>query len=244
MISVCRLRRRHSFAPLALLVAALVLSASTAAAAPATVTAGEAQARSAPSPDAPVMHTFHGGDSLSVEEQAHDGWRRVHTPDGRVGFVRDEALWLDGAPPPMAPGVAPPPFRTVPARVKVFELPARSAPAAPAPVVTTFAEGAVLAVSTDETNGFRCVVLSDGRTAFVASASLTLVSASSPGVVQPLAPASPATTPKPTIYVKDLSHFVGSPRETTSSIPWRRATALGSMRRVPSVSRQESWARR
>jgi hypothetical protein len=208
MLSLRWLRRRPSFAPLALLVAALVLSASVAAAAPATVTAAEAPARSAPSAAAPVVHTFRAGEKVSAEEQAHGGWRRVHTPDGQVAFVRDEALWLDGAPAPTAPGVAPPPFATVPAKVKVFELPARSAPAEPAPVVTTFSEGAVVAVSTDETNGFRCVVLPDGRTAFVASASLTLLTAPATGIVQPLAPAPAPAAPKPTIYVKDLSHFV------------------------------------
>jgi hypothetical protein len=62
------------------------------------VTAAQAEAHSAPFKSTPVVHTFWEGDKVSADEQAHDGWRRIHVPDGRIGFVRDEEVQLDAAP--------------------------------------------------------------------------------------------------------------------------------------------------
>jgi hypothetical protein len=77
--------------------------------------------------------------------------------------------------PPAAP--APPAvtaFPTVTATVRVLELTARAEPRRDAPVLHTFGEGEALCVSRDEAEGFRRVVLVDGRVAFVASAGLAL----------------------------------------------------------------------
>jgi hypothetical protein len=216
--SLRAVRRSPSRASVALAVAAVFLFASVASAAPAIVTAAEAEAHSAPFKSTPVLHVFRAGDKVSAEEQAHDGWRRVHTPDGRVGFVRDEDLRLEGAPVPAAPKPAAPTFPTVPAKVTTFELPARTAPAQAAPILRRFAEGDALAVSEDETAGFRRVVLADGRIAFVESAGLALgappaPAAPSPSTAAATAPNAPvqpipaATARKPVVYVKDLDHL-------------------------------------
>ncbi len=213
MPSLRELRHGPSFAPLALLGAAIILSAAVASAAPAIVTAGEADVHSAPFKSTPVLYTFHAGDKISADEQAHDGWRRVHTPDGRLGFVHDEEVRLGAAPVPEAKAPAPP-FPTTPAKVKTFELPARSAPHEAAPILQRVAEGEALAVSQEETGDFRRVILADGRIAFVEAAGVTLVA---PGTVDARAPGSSATAPvqpiggpaarAPIIYVKDLDHL-------------------------------------
>jgi hypothetical protein len=206
MLSPRPLRRRPAFTPVALAATAALLSASVASAAPATVTAADAEVHAAPAASTPVLHTFHAGDKISAEEEAHDGWRRVHTPDGQVGFVPDDELRLD------APPGAAPPFPTAPARVKAFELPARSAPEPNAPVLRRFAEGEALAVSADERAGFRRVMLPDGRIAFVASTGLTigspLAARAAPAAAAPVEPLVPEPRePKPTIYVKDFKHL-------------------------------------
>jgi hypothetical protein len=232
-----------------LLVAAFVFSASVASAAPATITAAAAEVHAAPFKSTPVLHTFGAGDKVSAEEEAHDGWRRVHTPDGRVGFVRDEELRLDGAPVPAPSKPAAAPFPTTPAKVKTFELPARSAPVRAAPVLQSFAEGDVLAVSEDDNGGFRRVMLPDGRIAFVESASLTIGPASATpataGAAPAAAPATPTAAPvepllssgpkasKPTIYVKDLDHLAQLVRSDdvvhpmAESLATRRNAAVG-----------------
>jgi hypothetical protein len=203
MLSPRALRRRPAFTSVALVAAVSLLWASVASAAPATVTAEDADVHTTPLRSAPVLHTFHAGEKISAEEESHDGWRRVHTPDGQVGFLPDDQLRLDGPPPP---------FPTAPAKVKAFELPARSAPEPNAPVLQTFAEGDALAVSADERAGFRRVMLPDGRIAFVASTGLTLGSPlaarATPVAAAPVEPlVAPPREPRPTIYVKDLKHL-------------------------------------
>jgi hypothetical protein len=254
MIELRVVRRGPTFAPLALLVAAFVLSSSVAAAAPAVVTATESEAHSAPFKSTPVLHTFHIADKVSAEEQAKDGWRRVRLPDGRMAFVRDDELKMEGA----SSQPAPPSFPTTPAHVKVFELTARSGPAAAAPVLTTFPEGAALAVSEDEKDGFRRVVLPDGRVAFVAVAGLTMgtlaadAAAASPGAspaapaaapgapIQPLPSARPEPLAQPQgkapiIYVKDLGHLAEMVKDDPVVFPMadsladRRNTGLAVM---------------
>src|SRR5436190_12269758 len=99
MPSLRSVRRGRSFAPLALLVAACLLSSAVAFAAPAVVTAPYADAHSAPFKSTPVVHTFKAGDKVSADEQGHDGWRRVRSPDGKLGFVRDDEIKVEAAQP-------------------------------------------------------------------------------------------------------------------------------------------------
>lgn len=74
--------------------------------APATVRVFEAQARSAPSPDAPVVHVFPEGAAVSVSEQAEAGWRKIRLPDGTAAWVEEAAIALAGEPDLVLPAPA------------------------------------------------------------------------------------------------------------------------------------------
>jgi hypothetical protein len=59
---------------------------------PAVVRVFEAAARSAPAPDAPVLHVFPENAAVSVGETAENGWRKVRIPDGSVAWLEESAL--------------------------------------------------------------------------------------------------------------------------------------------------------
>jgi hypothetical protein len=82
------------------LAAALLALPALARAAPGTVDAHAAAARSAPRADAPVLHVFSGGTTVSVSEIVEHGFRRIRLPDGAIGFVEDGQVRLAPAPPP------------------------------------------------------------------------------------------------------------------------------------------------
>jgi hypothetical protein len=69
--------------------ACAALASTTAGAAERTVTVPETVVRTAPAEVAPEMARAHAGETLSADEQAQGGWRRVQLPDGRYGFVHD-----------------------------------------------------------------------------------------------------------------------------------------------------------
>jgi hypothetical protein len=83
-----------------------VLVPTSVLAAPATVKVFEAQARSAPSPDAPAAHVFPEGAAVSVSEEAEAGWRRIRLPDGTAAWVEDGAVALAGEPEVVVPAPA------------------------------------------------------------------------------------------------------------------------------------------
>lgn len=83
---------------------------------PAFVRVFEAVAREAPSREAPAVHTFVEGATVSVSEEVKDGWRRVRLPDGGSAWIEDAALGHPAAPaaaaspaPAPAPATVPPP---------------------------------------------------------------------------------------------------------------------------------------
>jgi hypothetical protein len=88
--------------------AAALLAPALARGAPATVHVFEAPARSAPRPDAPVLHVFPEGAPVSVAEVVEQGFRRIRLPDGGVGFVAEAEVRLAevGAPPPLPTALA------------------------------------------------------------------------------------------------------------------------------------------
>jgi Bacterial SH3 domain len=114
------MRPRLAALALALLIPAL------ASAEPALVRVFEGIARSAPAPDAPILHRFAEGTRVSVSEESTDGWRRVRLPAGGTGWIEEASLRIPAPPEPAstAPAAATP----VPAPA-----PAPAALAAPAP---------------------------------------------------------------------------------------------------------------
>jgi hypothetical protein len=85
----------NEHAGLAAIVAAVALAAPQLAyARPAVVRVFEAEARAAPTTDAPVVHRFPEGTELSVSEEAQEGWRRVRLPDGSTGWIEATALTI------------------------------------------------------------------------------------------------------------------------------------------------------
>jgi hypothetical protein len=105
--------------------------------------------------------------------------------------------------PPARPGAVLAPaaaaFETVSATVKVFELTARASPGNQAPVLETFVEGTRLEVSKDATQGWRRLVLADGRLAFIAEAGLALPGAGARVATRP--PVEPLVAPPPPVVV-------------------------------------------
>lgn len=102
-------------------------------AAPAVVRVFEGRAHSQPKADAPVVHTFIEGASVSVSEEVTEGWRRVRLPDGGEAWLEDASVRLvqaDAAPPvapatpaPAAPLASDRPVRDTPrARILVKDL--------------------------------------------------------------------------------------------------------------------------
>jgi hypothetical protein len=203
--------------------ATMTLFAGRAVAATAVVTRAGAEVRSAPFAVAPVVGHLDLNATLTADDQPTNGWRRVRLSNGTFGFVADEALRVEPPPAspaaevkPAAPSIAPAPAPAtaslVAARVKVFELTARTQPDASAPVLRVFPNGALLTVAPSAENGWRRTPLPDGQTAYVAEAGLDfgpapqLTTTNAP--VQPLAPA-PSPRPRANIYIANLEQLAG-----------------------------------
>lgn len=121
-----------------------------------------------------------------------------------------------------------------PATVRVFEAPARAAPAADAPVVHVFVEGAAVSVDEAAQQGWRRVRLPDGAVGWIEEGALVF-----PGAAAALPPAAPPVPPapapdlRPRLYVKDLGHFAELVKTDPRLAPKaerlvnRRRTAIG-----------------
>ena len=79
---------------IALLAFALLSLPAAAFAAPATVTVFEAQVHAAPDLSSPVIHRFAENAHISVSEEAIDGFRKVRLPNGKVGYIEEQAISL------------------------------------------------------------------------------------------------------------------------------------------------------
>jgi|GEM_PF-2050136 len=211
------MRRRAAVLGSSLACAALVLlAADPAMAAKAVVIRSGADVHSAPFAVAPAIGHLDLDATLTADDQAKDGWRRVRLPSGVYGFVADDALRIEApsspAVTPAQPPAAAPPPDAIPARVKVLELTVRAAPDASAPVLSVLSTGTLLTVSPSATDGWRRTRLPDGRAAYVADAGLDFgpapqaVSPAGGAPVQPLS-APPRATPHAKIYVTSLDHL-------------------------------------
>lgn len=106
------------FVASAVLVALALIAPGTASAEPAVVRSFEAPVYSKPDAASPVLHVFHENATVSVSETKTGSFRKIRTPDGRVGYVEERVLSFAGAsttqeaPPVQA---APPPVYTAPA---------------------------------------------------------------------------------------------------------------------------------
>lgn len=77
---------------------ALLLLATPTLAAPARVRVPGALVRARPEAGAPVVHTLAERAEVSVSEEVlPGGWREVQLPGGRVGYLSDSAVVLEGA---------------------------------------------------------------------------------------------------------------------------------------------------
>jgi hypothetical protein len=74
------------------LAVSLTLSISSVAAAAPSEVVRNADARSAPFTVAPVVGSVTVGERVDADEQPSNGWRRVHLPNGKTGFVPDDSV--------------------------------------------------------------------------------------------------------------------------------------------------------
>jgi len=219
---------------------ALLSPGAPAMAAKAVALRAHAEVRSAPFAIAPIIGYLDLDATVTADDQATNGWRRVRLPNGVFGFVADSVLGVGAiatAPAPAAaqPAASVPPAlpQLVAARVKVFELTARAQPAASAVVLRVFPNGALLTVAPRADNGWRRTQLPDGQTAYLAEAGLDFGPAPEvPGpTVQPLAP-PPGARPEARIYVADLDHLaslVGDDRVVSARVDSLQARREGAI---------------
>lgn len=122
-----------------------------------------------------------------------------------------------------------------PAVVRLFEAPARAAPAPDAEVLQVLAERAEVSVSEEATDGWRRVRLEDGRIGWIEERALSFPAATAPAPVPTAgatrvptsvtAPAGPAPDLRARIYVKDLGHLSDLVNEDPTVAPMAKRLA-------------------
>ncbi|MFO0744596.1 MAG: SH3 domain-containing protein [Myxococcota bacterium] len=203
--------------------------------------------RAAPKADAAVLERLPEGREVSVDEVGQDGWRRIRTSDGKVGWIPESMLAglapevappTAPAPPEVTPAIAPPVPATPSLRtVRLWQANLYAA-ARGSSALDVLAKDTVVTPTGSSDGDMLEVRLADGRVGWMHADAL---SDAAPSTTPPVAPTPAPELSAPRSIAMPRAYYDEPPR-TVMVVQSRRLTSFG---KLSDATRGDSvvWAR-